>query len=168
MPYFLRKPYAETFFAVPPAAAADPTGDILSLAAGVLAQEMSGAGTAAGTGAASGPFRLRKTLAPGQSGDMVLTLAQDGGTGPVAARLACSDLVGPSGLIPAARITIDPPTLVLSPGAGSDVRITVAAPPGTPPGLYVGVLSSVGDHGLPVRDTALAGLTIRIEVPVGP
>lgn len=148
MPYFQRKPYAETVQSGP--VAANSAGDILDLASRVLAQEM------VVPAASEGPFRLRRSLAPGQSGSMVLTLAQDGGTLPLATRLSCSDLVGPSGRIAASQVRLHPAMVVLGPGAASDLRVTVTAAPGTAPGLYVGTLTSPDD----------AGLSIRVEVPV--
>jgi hypothetical protein len=148
VPYFQRKPYAEMAQSGTPADSA--AGDILDMASRVLA------GETAVPAATDGPFRLRRSLVPGQSADMVLTLSQEGGTLPLATRLACSDLVGPSGRIAASQVRLDPAVVVLGPGATSDLRVTVTAAPGTQPGLYVGTISSTDN----------AGLSIRVEVPV--
>jgi hypothetical protein len=64
--------------------------------------------------------------------------------------------VGPGGRIPAAQVRIEPSAITLSAGSACDVRVTVTAAPGTPPGLYLGQVLGDGD----------AGLAIPVEVPV--
>ena len=71
MPYFIRRPYAETTALREPKSPADEV-DLLDLAKNVLSME---------TGpAVEGPFRLRHPLKPGDSGTMILELALDEGT----------------------------------------------------------------------------------------
>jgi hypothetical protein len=148
MPYFQRKPFADLISATSAGAEPGAALDILELAAGVLAQE---------TGNGPARFRLRETLTPGGIGTMVLSLAQDEGAQPITIRLSPGDLVGPSGRIPASQVTLDPDCVVFGSGGERDVRVTVAAPPGTAPGIYAGTLTSADD----------AGLLIPFDVPVG-
>jgi hypothetical protein len=153
MPYFQRKPYAETVArgtATSPSPADSAATDILDMAADVLARETPG-------NDAYGPFRLRQTVPAGQTGAMVLGMMPESGLESALLRLLPGDFVGPAGRIPASAVTLDPPVLQLESGAGSDLRITIAAPVGTLPGLYSGLLTSVNDP----------AITIRIEVPVG-
>jgi hypothetical protein len=155
MPYFQRKPYAQTPQQVPSAgAAADLAAglaeapDILQIASGVLSEQP--------LPAATGPFRLRQPIRAGQSGTMVLTLWNDGGAESVVTRLVAGDLLGPGGRIPAAQVRVEPAAVSLSAGSACDVRVTVTASPGTMPGLYLGQLQGDG----------VSGIAIPVEVPV--
>jgi hypothetical protein len=137
LPYFIRRPYAETSALRQPESPADEV-DLLDLAKNVLSVE---------TGrAVEGQFRLRGRLQPGDSGTMVLELALDEGTTSVTISLTASDLAGPGLPIPAESVQICPSTLTLFAGASAEVTVTVLAPPDARPGLYAGILSATGDE----------------------
>ena len=99
LPYFIRRPYAETTALLEPKSPADEV-DLLDLAKNVLSME---------TGpAVDGPFRLRRPLQPGDSGTMILELALDEGTTSVTVSLAASNLIGPGSRIGAELVRISP------------------------------------------------------------
>jgi hypothetical protein len=148
LPYFIRRPYAETSALRQPESPADEV-DLLDLAKNVLSLE---------TGrTVEGPFRLRGPLQPGDSGTMVLELALDEGIAPVTISLAASDLVGPGSRITAESVRISPSTITLVTGASAEVTVTIQAPPNARPGLYIGTLSATGD------DTFAIGIQAEIR-----
>lgn len=54
-----------------------------------------------------------------------------------------SDLISPNGrLIPANQVRITPQELTLAPDALTDMLLAVQTPPGTPPGVYTGLLTA--------------------------
>jgi hypothetical protein len=110
--------------------------DVLELAKDVLAS----------ADGAERPFRIRDPLRPGGQGAMVLNLASEKGTPPLAVSLTASDLVGGSSRIASDSIRISPSTLTVPAGASADVTVTVLAPPDARPGLYAGTLSATGDE----------------------
>lgn len=144
MPYFTRRPYAETVARVSAAPSADlpvaaPSADpvdMLALAEEVLAAETGRAGEA--------PLRIRRPLQPGGRGAMLLELALEPGEAPLTLGLAASDLVGPGGRIPAGAVRISPASLTLRPDAPAEVEVSVTAPPDAAPGRYAGTLSATG------------------------
>lgn len=138
MPYFTRRPYAET--ATVPAAPPGAPTDFLALARDALSP-------AAGTPVRQ-PLRVRAPIRPGGSGAMTLDLALEEAGSPVAVSLSASDLVGPAGRIPAAAIRIAPASLTLSPDGAAPVEVTVHAPAQASPGRYAGTLVVTGDERL--------------------
>ncbi len=147
MPYFIRRPYAETTALREPKSPADEV-DLLDLAKNVLSME---------TGpAVEGPFRLRHPLKPGDIGTLILELALDEGTASVKVSLAASNLIGPGSRIAAESVRISPSTITLSTGAPAEVTVTVQAPADARAGLYTGTLSATGD------DTFAIGIQAEI------
>ncbi len=137
MPYFIRRPYAETGALRRTESRADEV-DLLDLAKDVLTLELSRA--------ADGQFRLRDPLQPGERGAMVLEMAVDEGTPPITISLTASDLVGPGSRISAESVQISPSTLTLFSGISAEVAVTVLAPADARPGVYTGTLSATGDE----------------------
>jgi hypothetical protein len=137
MPYFIRRPHTP---ASTPRETNDRSAevDILELAKGVLASE-SGEGE-------TRPFRIREPLRPGGLGAMILELALDRGWPARTINLAASDLVGTSSRIGSGSVRISPAILTVSTGAPADITVTVQAPPGARPGLYVGTVTATGDE----------------------
>lgn len=133
MPYFIRQPYAAT----QRQAEAIETPDILALASDVLARETSTP--------IPHPLRIRTPLQPGGTGSMVLGFTAE--QGPVAARLSATDLAGPNGVIAEEALALHPSTLALAPGEAADVKVSVAVPAGTRPGVYRGRITSAGADG---------------------
>lgn len=157
MPYFERKPYADTIAATadmmgksPPDAPPEP--NIVDLATSVLGD---GAQTAAHQ---EGPFRARNPVDPGQVASLTLEIAADTSDGDVMIAFSASDLTGENGVrIPSHMITLTPHHLRLTPGDEDiDIKIEVAVPNGTAPGIYAGRISGQGAE--PV--------TILVEVEV--
>jgi hypothetical protein len=110
--------------------------DVLELAKDVLAS----------ADGAERPFRIRDPLRPGGQGAMVLNLASEKGTPPLAVSLTASDLVGGSSRIASDSIRISPSTLTVPAGASAEVTVTVLAPTHVRPGLYAGTVSATGDE----------------------
>ena len=135
VPYFIRQPYAQMGAQHQSKPRFDET-DVLELAKDVLAS-------------ADGEerrFRIRDPLRPGGQGAMVLSLAAEKGTPPLAVSLTASDLVGGSSRIASDSIRISPSTVTVPAGASADVTVTVLAPPDARPGLYAGTVSVTGDE----------------------
>lgn len=141
MPYFIRRPYAETSALRQMESRADEV-DLLDLAKDVLTLE---------TGrTAEGQFCLRDPLEPGERGAMVLEMAVDEATPPITISLTASDLVGPGSRISAESVRVSPSTLTLFTGISADVTVTVLAPADARPGVYRGTLSATGDESFTV------------------
>jgi len=136
MPYFTRRPYADTALPAAPAAPAEVV-DIMALAQGVLAAD-------AGRRGAEAPLRIRRPMAPGGRGAMLLDLALQPGEAPVSLSLAAGDLVGDGIRIPATAVRISPATLTLRPGAPVEIEVAVLPPADAAPGRYAGTLAATG------------------------
>ncbi|WP_156898267.1 hypothetical protein [Methylocapsa acidiphila] len=137
MPYFVRLPYESMNL---PDVMAPPFDeiDIVDLAKDVLIFETSGS--------AQRGFRIRDNLAPGDVGEMVLSLTSERETPPITISLRPSDLVAGGSRIPANSIRIHPSTVTVSSGIPTDVTVKVMAPPDARPGVYAGTISATGDE----------------------
>lgn len=146
MPYFKRKPYAETLrdaeAAVEPLVR--PTQEhgksILALASAVLAEETNSGSEV------EGPFRVGRPIGPGETGKMTLCYADALARGAINLNLTCAGLATASGdRISAENVRIEPERLRIPPGGSEDVNVTILAPGDANDGLYSGKVISSGD-----------------------
>lgn len=146
MPYFERKPWAESVGKVdvpevltehmaPPAV--DEAG-IVDIAQEVLSAE---------TGPQhplDGPYRCREVLRPGGEGRMVLEVAADRNGGPLTLDLSPSDLRSGQHVLPSNRVAVTPSHLSIPPGGAARFEVAFTIPMGAVPGLYSGRIIGTG------------------------
>jgi hypothetical protein len=91
---------------------------------------------------------LPHPLAPGQSGEVPLSLENDSDAPTAEFSLRCSDLMSATGArIPMNHVSFEPGSLVIPPHQSTQVVVAVAVPAGATPGLYTGlVVAAKLDH----------------------
>lgn len=145
MPYFMRKPYADTLVRPldarppgPPAEeAAEAAPSIMALARSVLAE----------TGEAGAEtVRLRAPVAPGGEGTARLRLSAEDGAGPVDLRLAPRMLRRDGSVIEASAVVLAPDAVRIAPGRPVEVTVRVRPPRDAAQGLYAGTIRAEGDE----------------------
>jgi hypothetical protein len=138
LPYFTRQPYglSEAVAAMPSdAVLAEP--DIMHLAETVL-------GEAGGAG--EGAFRARHAVKAGEFARIKLQFASDSGAGALSLRFAADEMTGAGGIIPAAALSIEPPSATLRSDTSAVVTVSIAVPASIAPGTYEGRLRVTGDE----------------------
>lgn len=130
------------------------TNSLSGVAQRVIRISEAGVGAAAGGAAASGgklrpagsavpSLAVSQPLKPGESVAVPLTLENDGDTTTENFRFLCSDLVNASGdRIAGGHVSFAPEALVIGPHSAATVTVTVNAPPGTPAGVYSGIVQA--------------------------
>lgn len=153
MPYFQRRPYAEMLHEAR-GMPHDPieggfAENVATMADAILRDEM-GPGGLTKTGDPSVPvFRVRKSVAGGDKGTMVVGFHNDDQENPTEISATASDLVGPEGTrIPEHCIEITPSRFSVPAGGSCDVQIEIAVPTIGASGRYAGMLNADADNGL--------------------
>ena len=153
MPYFQRRPYAEMLNemrSVPH----DPiegslAESVATMADTILRDEMGPGGLTKSEDRSVQVFRVRKSVASGDKGAMVIGFHNDDQENPVEIIATASDLVGPGGMcIPGHSVEITPGRFSVPAGDSCDVLIEISVPATAVPGRYTGTLNTDAGNGL--------------------
>lgn len=111
--------------------------------------------------AAPATLALPNPLAPGEHGEIQLSLDNDGEEPTQPLGFCCSDLVSPTGgRISASHVKFNPGHLVIQPRTSERISLAIHVPKEAAPGTYTGVFEATGMNGvravlmLEVRDKA--------------
>jgi hypothetical protein len=91
-------------------------------------------------------FRARRPVRPGDTAQIKLQFATDGGGSATSLRFAVDEMTGPGGVIPAACLAVEPAEATIRADKTAVTTVSIAIPAQMQPGLYAGRLRVTGDE----------------------